>query len=75
MLRERWDVISKCRTCGLMMRTDLRVIARLSGPSVTLWNRKARCRRLLCNGVVTFWAKAPGMDGHQELRINDRLPP
>jgi hypothetical protein len=73
MAREGWEVISYCERCGLMMLVDLRLIALVSGPRVTLWNRKARCRRLLCHGVVTFHAKAPGMSGHEPLTIDDRV--
>lgn len=74
MARERWEVISVCRTCGLMMMVDLKLIAFVSGPKVSLWNRRARCRRLLCGGAVEFHAKAPGMLGHELLAIDDRLP-
>lgn len=72
MLEQGWDVLSKCPVCGLIMQTDLAVIAKVNGPAVSLWNRKARCRRLLCPGFVEFHAKAPGMDGHQPLRADDR---
>ena len=74
MAREHWEVISVCRTCGLMMLADLKLIAYVKGPNVSLWNRRARCRRLLCGGVVEFHAKAPGMPGHDRLVIDDRLP-
>ena len=63
MLRERWDVISKCQACGLIMRTDLALVIRVSGAGVSLWNRKARCRRF-----VEFQGRAPGMDWHEALR-------
>lgn len=67
MQRERWDVISSCQTCGLVMRVDLSAMIRLRGPSVSLWNRKARCRRVGCGGYVEFQAKAPGMSIHEPL--------
>lgn len=67
MLTQHWDVISKCRTCGLIMRVDLWAILRLRGPKTSLWNRKARCRRLGCPGVVEFQARAPGMGWHETL--------
>jgi len=73
MAREGWEVISCCEHCGLMMLVDLKLIAFVSGPNVSLWNRKARCRRLLCQGVVTFHAKAPGMSGHEPLTIDPRV--
>lgn len=74
MARERWDVVSQCDYCGLMMKADLRLIAYVSGPNTVLWNRKAKCRLLFCRGVVTFLAQAPGMDGHQVLAIDPRIP-
>jgi hypothetical protein len=70
-----WEVLSKCRTCGLMMVVDLKVVAKVSGPSTSLWNRKSHCRRIGCNGFVHFQAKAPGMPFYSELAIDhDRGP-
>jgi hypothetical protein len=77
MLRERWDVISRCRACGLTMGVNLKHIARLSGSNVSLWNRTERCRRLGCTGLVDFLAKAPGMRSHDLLAAEwpDETPP
>jgi hypothetical protein len=77
MARARWDVISKCQACGLTMQVQLRTIAVVSGPSTSLWNRRAPCRRLLCRGQVEFWAKAPGMASHETLTAEwpDGKPP
>jgi hypothetical protein len=75
MIANGWEVISVCRSCGLQMSVRLDWIARINGPQTRLWNRKARCRRLLCQGVTEFWGKAPGMTGHDPLTINDRLSP
>lgn len=72
MATNGWDVLSVCRACGLQMRTDLKLIAYVSGPRTSLWNRNARCRRLLCTGVVEFHAKAPGMAWHERLVYDDR---
>ncbi|HEV2362607.1 MAG TPA: hypothetical protein VGS12_00235 [Caulobacteraceae bacterium] len=68
MLRERWDVISRRRACGLVMSVDLRLIAKVCGPRISPWNRTARCRRLGCPGIVDFQAKAPGMASHEPLQ-------
>jgi hypothetical protein len=67
MLRERWDVVSKCQACGLMMQTNLRLVARVSGPETSLWNRKEPCRRLGCAGHVEFLARVPGRRDYQPL--------
>lgn len=67
MIEQGWDVISTCRTCGLVMGVDLRTIAQVRGPAFSLWNRKSRCRRVGCGGVVEFQAKAPGMGYHERL--------
>ncbi|MEP6967807.1 MAG: hypothetical protein ABI906_06980 [Pseudomonadota bacterium] len=67
MRRDAWDVISRCGKCGLIMRVDLGLVIRVSGPSTSLWNRKARCRRLGCSGWVEFQARAPGMSFHEPL--------
>ncbi len=74
MQAQGWDVVSKCRTCGLTMQVDLDVIAWRKGAKFSLWNRTARCRRLFCNGVVDFMAKARGMNWHEELRADDSEP-
>ena len=50
-----------------MTRVDLGVIARISGPNTSLWNRKARCKKVGCVGFVEFQAKAPGMAWHEVL--------
>jgi hypothetical protein len=73
MIARRWDVISHCRQCGLTMVVDLKVITKVSGPRTSLWNRTQRCRRIGCNGLVTFQAKAPGMTGFEPLRTYDQL--
>ena len=72
MLREQWDVISKCEKCGLIMRVNLALLVRVGGPTVSLWNRKERCRRLGCTGWVEFQARAPGMAMHEALAAPDR---
>lgn len=72
MAKAGWDVLSECRRCGLIMQVDLQLIARVSGPRTSLWNRHARCRRLLCPGVVEFKAKAPGMGWHERLVYDER---
>lgn len=72
MLERRWDVVSKCRVCGLAMQVDLNVVALVSGPATSLWNRTPKCRRLLCSGFVDFYAKAPGMPSHAPLRAPDQ---
>lgn len=68
MIRERWDVISVCDRCGLMMTVSLKVIAAVRGRDLSLWNQHARCRRIGCSGWVDFRAKAPGMVMHEDLK-------
>ncbi|MDO8912275.1 MAG: hypothetical protein Q8N10_03190 [Phenylobacterium sp.] len=72
MIEQRWDVLSKCMSCSLIMQVDLRVIARVKGPTYSLWDRSARCKRLHCCGVVRFKAKSPDMSWHEHLRSFDR---
>ena len=67
MLRERWNVVSKCGSCGLVMKVDLRLIAKVSGPRTSLWNRRPRCRRMYCGGHVEFQARVPGVGWHEAL--------
>jgi hypothetical protein len=68
MHRAGWDVLSHCQTCGLVMRVSLPVLIRISGPDLSLWNRKERCRRIGCPGFVEFQGKALGMAWHDPLR-------
>jgi hypothetical protein len=68
MIRDGWDVISKCQACELLMQVDLGVISRVKGGKTSLWNRRQRCRRMGCRGFVDFMAKAPGMNRHESLR-------
>ena len=71
MRREGWDVLAKCDLCGLLLRVDLALVIRVAGPRTSLWNRKARCRRVGCLGWVEFQARAPGMAWHEALRARD----
>ena len=68
MRDEHWDVLAKCDACGLVMRVDLKLIMRVRGPDVSLWNRRSRCRRVGCSGWMDFQARAPGMGWHEMLR-------
>jgi hypothetical protein len=68
MRRAGWDVLSRCDACGLVMRVDLALIETVSGPATSLWNYRARCRRVGCTGRVDFLARAPGMGWHEVLR-------
>ncbi len=68
MRDQHWDVLAKCDACGLVMRVDLKLIMRVRGPDVSLWNRRSRCRRVGCSGWMDFQARAPGMGWHEPLR-------
>lgn len=67
MQRDGWEVVSCCQVCGLVMRVDLAALIKLRGPNLSLWNRKARCRRVGCLGHVAFQGRAPGMTFHEAL--------
>jgi hypothetical protein len=49
------------------MQVDLALIIQVKGPGVSLWNRKARCRRLACSGWVTFHAQTSARRGFEAL--------
>ena len=72
MRKARWDVLSYCRACHLTMRVDLALVERVSGPHAVLWNRKARCRRIGCDGVVEFRGKPPRVTTY--IRLNAEWP-
>jgi hypothetical protein len=67
MIEQRWEVLAKCGKCELLTRVDLRVVAKVRGSTFSLWNQRSRCRRVGCMGVVSFQAKAPGMNWHEPL--------
>jgi hypothetical protein len=75
MIAQRWDVITRCLRCGLIIQADLALISRVSGPDTSLWNRRPRCRKLGCGGRVQFQAKAPGMLWHEALETPDGREP
>lgn len=66
----RWEVISHCYTCQLMMVVDLALVEMVSGPDVSLWNRKARCKRIGCPGHVQFEAKRPGRTIYEPMTVD-----
>ena len=61
MHTHRWEVVAKCGKCALQMKVDLQRVKRERGPTMVLWDRDARCRRVGCNGRMVFMAKGPGM--------------
>lgn len=67
MAAQGWDVFSKCNLCGLMMTTSLNLIARISGPSTSLWNLKRPCRRMGCTGYAGFHGRPPRLGRHIPL--------
>lgn len=67
MQQRGWQVISHCRTCGLMMAVDLDVLIWKMGARASLWNRKPPCRRLGCGGRAVFEVKLPGVGYYQAL--------
>lgn len=74
MIVQRWEVVAHCRECNTPLRVDLKVIAIVRGLDYVLWNKTARCKRLLCNGVVDFKAKCPETIQYEPLTFDDREP-
>lgn len=67
MLADGWQIVTRCATCGLRLRTPLRPILRLAGRNCTLWDRHPRCRTVGCLGRVTFFATIPRCPGEYPL--------
>ena len=67
LIRDNIDVIARCERCDLKTVVDLRVIALVSGPRASLWNRKAPCKKLGCDGFVNFEAKFWGFNVYQPM--------
>ena len=60
-------MFSGCGTRGLQMPTPLKLIARVSGPETSLWNRNEPCRRMACTGRATFFGRPPMLPQHIPL--------
>jgi hypothetical protein len=67
MIRQGWDVHSKCQGCQHLFRVNLKMIARVKGADFSLWNRRERCKRLGCTGFMVFQGKTPDMSWHEPL--------
>lgn len=76
MYERCWELTATCRSCGLIILVDLRVVICMKGPTFSLWNKHTQCRRLVfagrCRGVVDFAFKAPGMTQSKPLAAADR---
>lgn len=57
-----WPVEAQCRTCQDRFRVRLDVVARMRGPSFSLWGKHARCPRVRCEGRVLFYVRPRGAD-------------
>jgi len=55
-----WEVVSRCRSCHLVMDVDLERMALELGPDFCLWDRQPPCRSRRCGGRVVFQARVPG---------------
>ena len=69
MHQRRWDVITKCRRCGLQLHANLRMVIKVNGPDFSLWNRRTRCRKVGCGGMVEFMGKPPGCGMYRALVV------
>lgn len=54
-----WQMRARCRTCELLLEVDVPGLVRMHGRDAIWWGRHPRCRRVGCNGRVTFSAAAP----------------
>ncbi len=59
MIDQGWSVWSVCNNCFLVMSADLDWFAYRLGEAETLWNRQPQCRRLGCEGLITFHGTPP----------------
>lgn len=59
MIDDGWTVWSVCNSCFLVMPADLEWLAYRLGDGETLWNRQPGCRRLGCEGLITFHGTPP----------------
>lgn len=74
MWAKNWDVLAICGHCQLHMHVNLVVTIAVKGPAFRLWNKKARCKRMLCPGWMAFHGRPPGASQHRPLSAPDRLP-
>lgn len=67
MLAGGWEVEAWCGVCGIKLRVELAGIVAAKGASYSLWDRRARCRRVGCQGRVRFHGRPPGAPGFSPL--------
>ena len=66
-----WEMVARCRRCGVVLTVDLKALVKLHGADAIWWGRRARCRVVQCGGVVEVGARAWRMGSWQSL---DRKP-
>jgi hypothetical protein len=58
-----WEVIARCGRCRIDIAVNLDDLTKLRGGDFSLWNRHPVCRRIGCEGRVTFMARqGPRLD-------------
>lgn len=57
MAKAGWKLRTRCEQCRLELNLSWRVVILTLGPNYSLWNRKARCRKVMCSGKVVFLAQ------------------
>lgn len=76
MYERHWELVGRCRACGVALLVDLRVVIIMRGETFSLWNQHTQCRALAfggrCRGVIDFSFRAPGMTQHRPLAAPDR---
>jgi hypothetical protein len=68
MIDQGWVVWSVCAGCFLTMQIDLDVMEFKLGDHETLWNRHPSCRRIGCEGLITFHGVPPETNHVMALR-------
>ena len=61
MLEAGWEVTTKSGRCGVEQIATLRLIARLKGPTFSLWNKRTPCKVVRCGGALSFRARPHGV--------------
>lgn len=70
----QWRMQARCGKCGGIADVDLVYLGIQRGIDFSPWNRSQPCRTLRCKGMVTFWARIPGIRRWQRLQAPDYVP-
>lgn len=72
MAKAGWGLRTRCDKCRLELNLSWRVVIMVLGPNYSLWNRKARCRKVMCSGHTIFLGRHHPRAHWEALTASDK---